>query len=460
MDGYVTENNDRRDYIAEIQEWIRNHAVVVTIFIFLTIKTIVLTLFITLFTQLGLTVGDRYPPFHTGDTLVDLLGTRWDSSFYLIVAENGQYFDPDRPTDTRVWNFAPLYPLFIRILMDLGKLFQIEIPVATAGVLVANFFSLTSTIAFFYMSRLYVNEEKAIGATLLFSFFPTVFVFSTVAYAEPVFLTFAILSWYFFEKKNYSLSGFTLALATLARFPGALIFFLYIPIYLGRKIKEIGWRNSLGCLLAIPLFPILIIIRGVHLITLKLALSDKTASLIKDLQQKLNVNDEKRKKINHWIYFLDIDLSWVLIFGILPLGWILFANITAPAPLSEITYTNWGAKFAYPFAGFWEMLDTGDIKWTFEKYLFVFFSIGMGLIVLKKRPSFSLLIIGQALFYTGYTGIHAWGAPRYTGTIFLGPLVLAEELASNKMIAVILSLFLTYGFIVLWRFCNWDTWLI
>ncbi len=460
MDESVNLNNDHRDYIAEIQEWIRNHALLVTTLIFLTTKIIVLTFYITLFTQLGFTVGNQYPPFHTGDTLVDLLGTRWDSSFYLIVAENGQYFDPERPDDTRVWNFAPLYPLFIRILMDFGKLFQIEIPVATAAVLVANFFSLTSTIAFFYLSRLYVNEEKAIGATLLFSFFPTVFVFSTVAYAEPVFLTFAILSWYFFEKKNYKFSGFTLALATLARFPGALIFFLYIPIYLGRKIKEKGWRNSLGCLLAIPLFPLLVVIRGFQQITFKLALSDKTASLINDLQQKLNLNEEKREKISQWIYFLDIGLSWVLIFGILPLGWIFFANITAPAPLSEITYSNWGAKFVYPFAGFWEMLDTGDIKWTLEKYLFVFFAIGMGLIVLKKRPSFSLLIIGQTLFYTGYTGIHAWGAPRYTGTIFLGPLVLAEELASNKMIAVVLSLFITYGFIALWQFCNWSIWLI
>ena len=460
MEDIVIQNNDRRDYVAEIEEWIRIHALIVTILIFLIIKIVVLTLFITLFNQLGFTVGTIYPPFHTGDTLVDLLGTRWDSSFYLIVAENGQYFDPDRPYDTRVWNFAPLYPLFIRILMDLGKLFQIEIPVAAAAVFVANFFSITSTIAFFYLSRLYVNEEKAIVATLLFSFFPTVFVFSTVAYAEPVFLTFAILSWYFFEKEKYPFSGFSLALATLARFPGALIFFLYIPIYLGRKIKEIGWRNSLGCLFAIPLFPILVIIRGFHLISVKLVLSARTTSLIKDLQQKLSHNEERREKISQWIYFFDTGLSWVLIFGILPLGWILFANMTAPAPLSEITYSNWGAKFVYPFAGFWEMIASGDIKWTLEKYLFAIFFFGMGLVVLKRKPSFSLLIIGQTLFYTGYTGIHAWGIPRYTGTIFLGPLVLAEELASNKMIMVVLSLFLTYGFIVLWQFCNWDIWLI
>jgi hypothetical protein len=144
----------------------------------------------------------------------------------------------------------------------------------------------------------------------------------------------------------------------------------------------------------------------------------------------------------------------------MPSIWILYVNSTAPMTLSEITYLHWDAKFVFPFTGFFDMLEGGNIKWTLEKYIFALFFLGVGLITLTKRPSFSLLIIAQTLFYTGYVGIHAWGVPRYTGTIFLGILVLAEELNSVKVMMLMTSLFLTYGFIVLWEFVNWQIWLI
>ncbi len=456
----------RRYDFSNLTDKLRNHMLLTTIFLFVLIKTLILLLFIWLFGVLDGNIGSINSSIYTNNTLFDLLGTRWDSYFYMVVADNGSYFDPSRPTDTRIWNFGPLYPFFTRITMDLARLLHIypfyitEIPVVIAGVFVSNFFSLTSTIAFFYMSKLYLDEFKASAATLLFSFFPTVFVFSTVAYAEPIFITFAILSWYFFEKKKYPLSGFTLALATLARFPGALIFFLYIPIYIGRMIQERGFKLSLSSLLAIPLFPILVIFKAIIRLGLFLKSNRNTSVFFESLVQKITFLRQEQERVIKIIEFLDINLSWVLIFGVIPLGWILYANTIAPMPISDITFANWGAKFIFPFAGFIEMISAGFVKWTLEKYIFVFFFIGLGIIAVEKKPGISLLIIGQTLFYTGYTGIHAWGVPRYTGTIFLGPLILAEELKSNKIIILIICLFLIYGFIVLWQFCNWDNWLI
>jgi len=460
MDSTITVKDDREYSLNTLIEKIRKHPLLTAIFLFILIKVLILFIFIWLFEFFNKNIGDINSVIFSNNIFFDLLGTRWDSYFYMIVADNGSYFDPNRPIDTRIWNFGPLYPFFTRLLMDFTNLFHVTLPVVIAGVLVSNFFSLTSLIAFFYMSRRYLNEIKAVGATLLFSFFPTVFVFSTVAYAESVFITFAILSWYFFEKENYPLSGLTLALATLARFPGAIIFILYIPIYFGRKIQKKGLKLALGSLLAIPVFPILVIIKFMTLLGSYLNSNSSIISLKTSFFQKFPISESNKENYQKVIDFLDIGLSWVLIFGIIPLGWIIFANAVAPMSLSEITFVNWGAKFVFPFAGLYEMVISGNIKWALEKYLFVFFFIGLGMIAIIKKPGISLLIIGQVLFYTGYTGVHAWGAPRYIGTIFLGPVILADELKSNKMIILVIFLFIIYGFIVLWQFCDWDNWLI
>lgn len=459
LNEVISTNTEFRHYFNEITEWIKGHALLFTIFIFVIVKIIALFTLITLFDYFDKSIGSTNLVIQSGNIFFDLLGTRWDSYFYLTIANNGMYVDPLRPDDTRIWNFSPLFPFCIRMLMDFAKLFQVEIPVAVAGVLVANFFSLTSTIAFFYMSRIYFDVEKAIGATLLFSFFPTIFVFSTVAYSEPVFITFSVLSWYFFEKKKYPFAGLSLALASLARYPGALIFFLYVPIYFGRKIKEKGLKEAFGCLIAIPLFPLLVILKVAILISSQLALKVRLVYFSK-FYQKLSINEQKRKKFEQIMYFLDPGLSWVLIFGIIPLGWMIFVNTFAPESLSEIAYNNWGGRFIFPFAGFFDSLNAGNVKWTLERFAFPVLLMVIGLFVLIKRPSIALLIIGQVLFYTGFIGLHTLSIPRYTGTIFHIHLVLAEELASNKMITLFCSFFLIYGFKVLWSFCNWDIWLI
>ncbi|MFX1452904.1 MAG: mannosyltransferase family protein, partial [Promethearchaeota archaeon] len=305
MISTVTESDTNENIFQKISIWIRYHTLVTSLALFIVIKSIILVIFILLFEILGFTVGDTYPPFHTGNTFFDLLGTRWDSSFYLIIAENGQYFDPARPNDTRVWNFAPLYPIFIRILMEIGLFFQIDIPVAIAAVIVANIFSLISIVLFHFVSQLYLSDLKAISATLLFSFFPTTFVFSTVAYAEPVYLMFVIFSWYAFEKKRYATTGITLALATLARYPGALIFFLYMVIYFGRKVRDQGIRQALGCLIAIPLFPLLVLINSFRFLYFRF--KDQISivpKIVENIESLINLNSQQKAKISGLLHFL------------------------------------------------------------------------------------------------------------------------------------------------------------
>jgi len=445
----------------QLRSWITDHAFFICISSFIVLKSIILLLYLSVFYYLGQPVGDNgYPRFHTGIDFFDLLGTRWDSNIYIPIAENG-YIPINSPNDYRAWVFPPLYPILIRLLVLISPF---EIPYTIAAVLVTNIFSVTSVITFFFMSRLYFDETNSVYASLLFSLFPPVFVFSTVAYSEPIFFTFGIASWYFFEKKRYSLSGLSLALATLTRYEGALLFFVYGGIFIGRNLSKKGVKSTLGCLLAIPLFPVILVIKGIINIWEALRSNLTTASWINTLQVKIQEKYTGSKNFNTKIFdlinFLEINLSWVLIWGVIPLIWLLHINAIAPLPLSEIRIRHWGARFEYPFAGFFDMISLGDIKWLIEKYSFVFLITIIGIFSVKKWPSFSLLIISQVLFYTSYIA-GGWSIVRYIGSIFQTHIVLMDELSvSPKLYGLVLTLFILYSFKVLWSFTHWSIWLI
>ncbi|MHA1976675.1 MAG: glycosyltransferase family 39 protein [Candidatus Hodarchaeales archaeon] len=451
-------------YLKKMKTWLNSHktfvALLSTIFIFVIIKSLIFGAIVILFEDFNHEIGATNPTIQTGDILIDLLGTRWDSWFYLVIADNGEYLDHLRPTNTHVWNFAPLFPFLIRLFMDIGNSLNIEIPVTTAGVIVANLFSVTSLVSFFFLARLYFDEYKSMLASLLFAFFPTTFLFSSVAYAEGVFITFAILSWYFFEKQKYPLSGLMLGLGALARFPGSIIFFLYIPIYLVRRMKDKSVKDSIGSLLAIPLFPFLVLIRVGNTIGEFLKYNSFTKSLVEQFNERNPTLRSKNQTLQKSLDFLDTGLGWILIFGLLPLSWMIFVKNTTGMTLSDIAVANWNTRYIAPFAGFFDLLSGGNVKWTLEIYSYAFLILGLGLIALSKKKGFSLVILGQVALYTGYQGITSWGIARYMGTVFHGPLVLAEEIKSIKFYILFYTIFLIYAFIGLWGFVTWSYWII
>ncbi|MFX0052370.1 MAG: hypothetical protein ACFE8U_13885 [Candidatus Hermodarchaeota archaeon] len=445
----------------QIRSWIINHPLFICISSFVLLKIIILTLYMSVFYYLGDPVGDNgYPRFHTGIDFFDLLGTRWDSNIYIPIAENG-YIPINSPDDYRAWVFPPLYPLFIRLLVLISP---IEIPYTVSAVLTTNFFSITSVIAFFYMSRLYFNEINSICASLLFAFFPPVLVFSTVAYSEPIFFTFGIISWYFFEKNHFSLSSIALVLATLTRYEGAILFFVYAGIFVGRNLYKEGFKSTIGMLLAIPLFPILLVINTIKIVLKTLKSyprgSSWTNKLLEKLQGKYPVNINVKNKFFEIIDFLNPNLSWILVWGVIPLIWLLHIDATAPLPLSKIRINHWGARFEFPFAGFFDMISLGDINWLIDKYTFVFLITIIGIFSMKKWPGLSALIISQILVYTSYIAA-GWSIVRYVGAIFQAHIVIMDELkVSPKMYSLVLTLFILYGFKVLWSFTHWSLWLI
>ncbi len=131
--------------------------------------------------------------------------SRWDSVFYLDIAWKGYSF-PNQA-------FFPLFPLLISLLNKLGLSIDIS------AFFLSQLFSLTAIIGFYLLGRKVLSEQQAQQAILMFICFPTVF-FINAAYTEGLFLSLAIFSYYFFEKKKYYLSAIAGGLASATRVVG------------------------------------------------------------------------------------------------------------------------------------------------------------------------------------------------------------------------------------------------
>jgi len=99
-----------------------------------------------------------------------------------------------------------------------------------------------------------VDKRTATEAALLFALSPYVFLFTTVVYAEGLFLLLTLSSWYFFKKKRTFHAAALGAAATIARPPGLLI---SLPMILEclREKAPLRIRNmALSCLPLLSFF--------------------------------------------------------------------------------------------------------------------------------------------------------------------------------------------------------------
>jgi len=151
------------------------------------------------------TQGARWPFLFLG----------WDSSWYLSITAKGYaFFDQS-------YAFFPGLPLFSSAL-NLGlqnPTISLIIVSSIAGVLWIPVFQL--------VAELYSDARTSQRATIFYAFLPYVFLFSTVAYSEGLFMLFTLLAWYFFKKQAIFSSMLSLSIAVLTRPPGLL---LMLPI--------------------------------------------------------------------------------------------------------------------------------------------------------------------------------------------------------------------------------------
>lgn len=146
--------------------------------------------------------------------LIDL-HARWDSEWYLDIAEHGYYL-------RGYWklanpSFLPLYPVLIRATSYLttGHL-------ALAGWIVSVVFLGLSAWALRRLVREFHPKLDPETVTWYLLIFPTAFVLQAV-YTESLFLFLSISAIYYALKKNYLAAGVFGFLGALTRHPGILI---------------------------------------------------------------------------------------------------------------------------------------------------------------------------------------------------------------------------------------------
>lgn len=145
------------------------------------------------------------------------LHARWDSAWYLDIAQNGYSLEYNQ---WGLYNvvFFPLYPFLIKIISFLAAGNFI-----LSGWILSVIFLL---LALFYLFKLVKEFHPEINPYLPVIFlliFPTAF-FLNVVYAESLFLFLSLAAFYYGLKKNFILAGIFGFFASLARITGILLF--------------------------------------------------------------------------------------------------------------------------------------------------------------------------------------------------------------------------------------------
>jgi hypothetical protein len=158
-------------------------------------------------------------PFHS--LLLDKLlapGARWDSVWYLSVANKG-YFSPAST------NFFPLYPLLIAVGTSVTS------QPLLAGMAISLVSMLAALTLLYRLVRLDLAEPAARLTVLLVLIYPMSFFLSAV-YTESVFLLLTVGAFYAARRERWAIAGLCGALASATRSDGAMLIIPIVLMYL------------------------------------------------------------------------------------------------------------------------------------------------------------------------------------------------------------------------------------
>lgn len=162
-----------------------------------------------------------FAPF--GDLLV-APAARWDSVWYLTIAERGYGTEQEHAQAA----FYPLYPLLMRVLG-----WVVGSPLV-AGILISLACFLVALALLHQLAAQELGARDARGTVLLVAFFPTAFFFSAV-YSESLFLLVSVGAFLAARNGRWAWAGALGGLAALTRNSGVLLLvplallFLYGP---------------------------------------------------------------------------------------------------------------------------------------------------------------------------------------------------------------------------------------
>ena len=138
------------------------------------------------------------------DWLFDLWA-RWDSDWYIQIAQHGYVWPSSRPA------FFPLYPLLVG---SLGR--AIGGHMVVAGVIVSLVAGAGSFVLLDRLARLKLGDEPARHALLYLAIFPTT-LFLGAVYSESLFLLLSLAAFLLAERGRFGAAGIAGGLAALTR---------------------------------------------------------------------------------------------------------------------------------------------------------------------------------------------------------------------------------------------------
>ncbi len=148
-----------------------------------------------------------------------LMWQRFDSSFYLAIAQAGYWPASSLHTYSN-WAFYPLFPLLI---FPFAHLFGGS-PTAfsLAGLLISNSAALIAVIYLYVLVQREFGAKVASLSVIYLALFPTAFYLSAI-YSESLFLACSVACIYYARTHHWLLAGFCGGLASLTRAQGVLL---------------------------------------------------------------------------------------------------------------------------------------------------------------------------------------------------------------------------------------------
>lgn len=160
--------------------------------------------------------GSNPPPYHlrgTENVLLDVFGSRWDTGFYVSIAEEGyKYEGVPLPSVA----FFPLLPLLMRALAAVVG------DALVAGILISNGALLLASLLFYQLVADGWGEEVADRAVWYWLIFPTAF-FGSAVYTESLFLLTAVGALYFARRGYWEVAALLGIATALTRFVGLIV---------------------------------------------------------------------------------------------------------------------------------------------------------------------------------------------------------------------------------------------
>jgi len=158
---------------------------------------------------------------------------RWDSGWYLNLAEAGYWEPPSRVGQETNHAFFPLYPALIRLVVRATGL-----ETSHAGNLVSAVAFLGALLLFADWTKRHYGEARVVPAALVLLLFPTSFFFAAV-YTEALLLALSLSAVVAFERRSLPVGALAGFLAGLTRISG-LVLAPYLALVAFRAERDAG----------------------------------------------------------------------------------------------------------------------------------------------------------------------------------------------------------------------------